>query len=510
LNFREVINRFCTKQPILCTSLVLFPFLALPLFYNLTLHPVFNWDEARQAMNMLEMAENGNPLVTYFEGAPDHYNTKPPLLIIMQTCVYLITDHLELSLRLPSALAGLICCLVLLGFCSHYLKRPLIGGLAALILVSISGFVELHGTRTGDYDALITLWILLFLIQFYLFLEKGLQKHLMLFYLFFALGIATKASVPFLTLPILLIWTLYKRKLGSILMTRYLYIGLVIPLSMMLLLYPFRELFDPGYIQSAWFNDFGGRYGTAIDGHAQPYPYYFKKLWVERALYFSALFPVFMLIGLISKPSQRKNILLFSGLFCVGFILLISQSVTKIYWYDTPIMPFLALTIAVGVSMIYTHIKSIKYSKIILIIMTLGLLVVPYLHNATKSIQAKRFSWEGPEYYEPSLLLKKAINGEVNLKRHYLLFDNDYYPHYEVYNILLGEKQGYKISYKQYMSQIGLNDKVIYFQAHRFEDSLRTCFKVYLLDSINPHIKMLKVKDLTCQRAQQTSLDKNP
>ena len=62
------------------------------------------------------------------------------------------------------------------------------------------------------------------------------------------------------------------------------------------------------------------------------------------------------------------------------------------------------------------------------------------MHNATKSIQAKRFSWEGPEYYEPSLLLKKAINGEVNLKRHYLLFDNDYYPHYEVYNILLGGK----------------------------------------------------------------------
>ena len=172
MNFNEVLNRFFSKQPVLCTSLVLLPFLAFPLFYNLTIHPVFNWDEARQAMNMLEMAESGNPMVTYFEGVPDHYNTKPPLLIILQTCVYLITDHLELSLRLPSALAGLVCCFVLIWFCSHYLKRPLIGGLAALILISISGFVELHGTRTGDYDALITLWILLFLMQYYLFLEN--------------------------------------------------------------------------------------------------------------------------------------------------------------------------------------------------------------------------------------------------------------------------------------------------------------------------------------------------
>lgn len=495
------------KQPVLCVTLLLLPFLAFPLFYNLAQHPVFNWDEARQAMNLLEMTERGNPLVTYFEGAPDHYNTKPALLIIIQTAFYLFTDNLELSLRLPSAIAGLVCCFLLIWFCTRFLNRPLVGALAALILVSISGFIELHSTRTGDYDALITLWILLMLIHYFLFLENGLTKHIYWFFAFFALGIATKASVPFLVLPILFVWSIYKSKVRSILRNKHFYSGLLIPIAMLLLLYPIREQFDPGYMQAAWFNDFGGRYNSAIDGHAQPYAYYFKKLWVERALYFSALLPLALIIGFLSKRGKMKNTVLYGGLFCLGFILLLSQSVTKIYWYDTPIMPILALTISVGVALLYERIKTIRFAKIISMVIVLGLLTVPYLHNANKSIQAKQFSWEGPEFYQPSKLLKRAIQGDINLTNHALLFDNDYYPHYEVYNILLQREQGYSIAYKQFMSQLNQNDTIIYFQAHRFEDSLQNCFKYNAIDSINPHLKILEITQLTCQKEPQTSQD---
>jgi len=489
---------------------LLLPFLAFPIFYHLTEHPIFNWDESRQAINMLEMIEKANPLVTSFEGLPDHYNTKPPLLIWIQTSIYLISGRLELAMRLPSALAALTTCFVLIWFATKHLKRPLVGGFAALILVSISGYIELHGTRTGDYDSLITLWILLFSLHYYLFISTALKQHLYQFYLFFALGIATKASVPFLTLPILFICTLASQNLLNVLKNKHTYIGLLIPISALILFYPIREQFDPGYMNAAWHNDFGGRYNTAIDGHAQPYNYYYQKLWVERARYFIWIFPLMLLYTLFSKKQRIKSVVILSASFVVGFTLTLSQSVTKIYWYDTPIYPFLALMLACAFRILIMRIETIKHLKVIAGAVLLGLLTIPYLHNAKKSIKADRFSWEGPEFYEPSYLLKRAISGEKNLKNHKLLFDNDYFPHYEVYNTLLEKKQGYKISYRQYLAELSPADTIIYFQAHRFKDSLKNCFQIQILDSINPYIKIFTIQKLTCQTEQQTFPDKQP
>jgi 4-amino-4-deoxy-L-arabinose transferase-like glycosyltransferase len=58
-----------------------------PVFMHLDTLPIRIWDEARQAVNALEMWENGNFLVTHFEGSPDMWSTKPPLLIWLQVAL---------------------------------------------------------------------------------------------------------------------------------------------------------------------------------------------------------------------------------------------------------------------------------------------------------------------------------------------------------------------------------------------------------------------------------------
>ena len=55
-----------------------------PIFGHLSRLPIRIWDESRLAINAYEMYRDGGCLVTTFEGKPDHWNTKPPLLIWLQ------------------------------------------------------------------------------------------------------------------------------------------------------------------------------------------------------------------------------------------------------------------------------------------------------------------------------------------------------------------------------------------------------------------------------------------
>ena len=57
-----------------------FVFIAVfPVYWQLTSLPILQWDEARLAVNAAEMVDNGNLIVTYFQGTPEMWNTKPTL-----------------------------------------------------------------------------------------------------------------------------------------------------------------------------------------------------------------------------------------------------------------------------------------------------------------------------------------------------------------------------------------------------------------------------------------------
>lgn len=457
-------------------ALLLGSLVSIPLlFYRLDAHPVFLWDEARQATNLMEMLDRGNPFITYFEGSPDHYNTKPPLLIWLQAICMLLTNNLELSLRLPSALAGLGVCLGLIWFFNQAIGKPFWGLLATLILVSTSGFIELHGTRTGDYDALVSLWIFLATAHFYFFLKGKKPGQLYLFFLFLGLGIATKGPVPLMILPSLIVWSIFGRNLKTLLKNRAFWKGAFIPLLFVGVFYGIRGFLDPGYFESTWYNDFAGRYGETIDGHQEPFLYYFFNFVNNRIGNFVYLLPLGLLLFLISNRNQ-KDIGLFSLLFVTLFLLIISLAGTKIFWYDTPVFPFFAIMLAVTLLFSYEWIKKniktyLGYS--LLLILLLWIFIYPYHNNWIKVVKNEDFEWEGKEFYEPSRLLKTAINGEVDLKGAKLLYDSDYKPHYEVYMRILEKEQGYRLKYLKELHEAKDGDVLLYFQPHSYADSIK-------------------------------------
>lgn len=128
------------------------------------------------------MLNNGDLIVTHFNGKPDMWNTKPPLLIWIQALFMKILGVNESSVRMPSAIAAFLTCIVLFIFSKKYLKKYWFGFITVFVLITSHGYINIHATRTGDYDALLTLFTTLSCLFFFSFCEKQNYKHLYLFF----------------------------------------------------------------------------------------------------------------------------------------------------------------------------------------------------------------------------------------------------------------------------------------------------------------------------------------
>jgi len=106
------------------------------------------------------------------------WNTKPPLLIWVQVFLMRILGVNELAVRLPSAFAAFFTCIVLLIFFRRHLKNFWFGFISILVLVTSYGYIDLHASRTGDYDALLTLFTKLSGLFFFAFCATKNYKHI--------------------------------------------------------------------------------------------------------------------------------------------------------------------------------------------------------------------------------------------------------------------------------------------------------------------------------------------
>jgi len=124
--------------------------IGIPIFLFLGALTIRLWDESRLAINACEMFHNGNYLVPTFDGAPEMWNTKPPLMIWLQVFSMKLLGINEWAIRLPSALAALFTCIILMFVSVRYVKNFWFGFIWALVLVTSSGYIEIHAVRTGD------------------------------------------------------------------------------------------------------------------------------------------------------------------------------------------------------------------------------------------------------------------------------------------------------------------------------------------------------------------------
>ena len=157
--------------------------------------------EPRRMLLAKDMVRNGHWLVPDLLGKP--YILKPPLLPWLISAGYLLFGSADLwAARFFPALAGLLTVLVTFFFAKRLFNHR-VGFFAAVILATSLLYIRL--ARIAEEDIMLTLFVSLSLLTFFLayYYQAG-KKYYILFYFFVALACLTKGP-PGLSFPVLTI-----------------------------------------------------------------------------------------------------------------------------------------------------------------------------------------------------------------------------------------------------------------------------------------------------------------
>lgn len=328
-----------------------------PIFLHLENLSIREWDEARRSINAYEMYKSGNFLVQSFDGRPDMWNTKPLLLTWLQTLGMHIFGPGELALRLPSAIAAYLLVIGLLIFDIKYTRTFWFGFFSVMVLITANGYIQKHATRTGDYDSLLTMFTTFYCLAFFYYLESRKTRILYLAFIMLTFAVLTKSVMGLFFLPGLFIYVLIRGNLLALLKNKHFYFGAVIFVFLTGGYYLLRESINPGYLHAVYDNELGGRYMEVVEEHQEGYWFYFNNLYFTFFKEWFWFLPLGLIAGLITKVKEIRRITLFSALMIVTYFLVISSSKTKLYWYGTPMYPFLAMICAACIYYVFTLIK---------------------------------------------------------------------------------------------------------------------------------------------------------
>lgn len=280
--------------------------------------------------------------VPHFLGEPDHWGTKPPLLVWSQALMMKLLGPSVLAVRLPAAIATLFTCLFLVYFSFSQLKRVWAGVVASLTLVTVPFFMSTHAARAGDFDAVLVLWLTIGILCFYSFLQEKNEKKLLIAAVSLTLALWTKGVAALFFLPAIF--------LLCILMPAYrfawkdwrVYAAVVLPIISLIGYYFIRETYDPGFLKILWENELGGRFSQPLEGHRGGPLFYIGKLffWPAEHPWWLCLIIVPLLYW------QRKGdrpILTYLVILLSMHLLILTLASTKLLWYAMPQIPLYCL-----------------------------------------------------------------------------------------------------------------------------------------------------------------------
>ena len=339
-------------------------------FFRIADPPVYLWDEARLAINAIEMTGASNPLVVTFHGQPDLWSTKPPLAVWLTALSLKTFGISEFALRLPAALAAALTIYMVYVFVSKVTSSLSMGILSALFLIGTGGYLDMHVARSADYDSIFVLFLTLTTFLLFIASENADDDRRKASRLMFAAAasftcaVLTKGVAAILILPGYVLYAFCSGKLRSLARLRSTWIATASGLLVILVYFVARELSAPGFAAAMWENDFAGRFVRVSSGHAASFSYYLDgllspwpleirgPLWEEP--YVRSAFPwswavvPAAIFGLTSSSPPRFRSSLFVLCCLAGLLITISAAATKLPWYVAPAYPLIAVICALG------------------------------------------------------------------------------------------------------------------------------------------------------------------
>jgi len=355
-------NNFLNLKLLIWLLLIYFP-----LFLNLGGVCIQKWDESRYGDSSYEMLHGGNPFVVTYFNQPSMDSVKPPLLHWLQAICIAFFGFNETSVRLPSALAGLIVCLAIMRFSLRRFNSFSFGAIASIALlctVAPAGFCGLdHSARSADYDSMLTLFSFLGLICFYWYNEEpGRNKYLFYTFLFIMLAVLTKGVAGLFFLPGLFIYAIIRKNFLPLFKNKWFYLSAALFTGVIAFVLLMREYYTPGYLKALNEWEIMGRHSTVMDGHVGEFWFYLQHLKTRFDTFFWFIL-LGWLFGLSSADQKIRRFSLFSFVLCTSFFLALSSAQSKLTWYSLPMFPLLALQGALFVWIVLKHLADLFSRK---------------------------------------------------------------------------------------------------------------------------------------------------
>ncbi len=352
----EIFNKYYLP---ICIFIILIA--GFNIFYSLELLPINDWDEARHGVTAFEMNQSGNYLITTYQDYPDYWNLKPPLGSWLIAISYQIFGNNTFALRFPSALAALLC-IILMMYLAKQIYNSQVSILSGIVLTTGFWFIFMHCGRTGDFDAQMTLLVILTI----LFLLKTDTKtiYFCLTGLCFSLAFLLKSYLAIQILLIVGCYLIFTKKFELIKLRHY--IIFIFFASAPILFWAIARFNYDGlkFFQTMVEYDLVKKSFNGLEGHNENIFYYiYSSIW---GLFPWSLFPIgilFLWKKLKIKLNYSKSPILLIWIL-VPFILF-SLAFTKCYWYIYPTYPALAILIGLALNKLFTNKPQSKFLLIV-------------------------------------------------------------------------------------------------------------------------------------------------
>jgi len=319
---------------------------AMFLFADATIPPVALRDEARNAINAIEMYLGGFSLVTTFEFRPDLWNTKPPLMIWLMSASMSLFGPSEWALRLPSALAamGMLFCTLL--FVRRVTGSTMTAVMAATILLLSPGFFGEHGARTGDFDAPLTFFVTAGLQLMFFAVHRARPGPRRMFAIggLIAAGALTKSVAAFIPVAGVLLYLVAVGRLKRALSQSHVYaVAGVVAVVPLLIFYALREVAAPGYVAAVIHNDVVGRLTENLITATGPF-YYVTEL--SLGWFFAGPFLLGAPLAFRNCPGRARLLFLYAASIACTSLLVYSAASNRALQYALPMYPWLSIVAA--------------------------------------------------------------------------------------------------------------------------------------------------------------------
>jgi 4-amino-4-deoxy-L-arabinose transferase-like glycosyltransferase len=413
------------NHPAASLFILLLIFLVL-YFFKLASFPIRIWDEARLANSALFMHLHGFSLAPRYEGSIDMWSTKPPLMIWLQALSMKIFGMNEWAVRFPSAASATLTGVITWRFFGKFSGNYWNGLIAGAVFASTFAWVYIHAGRTGDYDSLLTFFTCIYTLAAFLYTEQSSRKWLYTFWIALTLAVLTKGIAGILFVPGIIIYILMSGKTRRFLLNKQFYVGMAIFIFMVSAYYLLREQINPGYLKAVWQNELGGRYLTTLEEHQHPFKYYFENMYQWRYPYWVYFVLPAFISGIFNPSTSIRRLSFFNLSVTLTYLLVISNSGTKLEWYDLPVYPFFAIQIAILFLFFASLISPWVNNKQTRFLLALAALVtvfsIPFKNAYNEVYHFYERPWD-VEQHRQGYFIKDALRKHKRLNDYVFLYD---------------------------------------------------------------------------------------